>query len=116
MSSVLTKINFLFHLFWFFLFVSIFLNITPSFSVVDMKILLNGASSKLARSYPNGQVPKWVVQSYVTRIQEHIQDFGKKHHKIIFSKGAILAGEPSDITPYILEVLKGEEETNNVAS
>jgi hypothetical protein len=102
------------HLVWFFLFLFIFLNITPSFSVVDMNILLNSASSKLAKSYPNGQVPKEVIQSCVTRIQEHIQDFGKKHHNIIFSKGAILAGKANDITPYLLGAFKNSEDINNV--
>lgn len=83
-----------------------------SFTVgtVDMQEILGSVSATLVQSYPNGSVPKPVMESVIEELKEDIHTFGKEHNLLIFSKGALLSGDSKECTAALLETLSTQRD------
>lgn len=73
---------------------------------VDMQTIINSASQTLAKSYPEGNVPKPIIESVAGHVKETIQAYGHEHKVMILAKGAILSGEIHDLTDEIFKTLQ----------
>lgn len=79
----------------------------PQIGVVDMKRMVSNLSKDLVKQYPTGQIPKEVMDHFITYIHLRIQLYGDKHKRAIFlNKQNMLVGDAYDCTDDIIEVIQ----------
>lgn len=82
--------------------------ISYHFGLVDIQALVSLEAEKLARLYPDGNVPLNKLQVLASQLKQSLEQFSQKRHFILFAKGTVFAADLQDYTETIKEELENE--------
>ena len=76
---------------------------TPKIVTVDLPALIRSASAPLAKRYPDGRVPKIVMEKFKNHMDATLHAYAQSHHVWISGQGRIITGNSVDVTDAVMD-------------
>lgn len=86
----------------------LFSNNSPQFAVVDLQALITHHAHHLAQN-PLKTISDQEIQEAGDHLKEKLEDYARKHHRILLNKRAVLGGDLPDFTADIAGIDLSED-------